>query len=62
MRDERTAALPQDNQRSIMSKTISVALPQPTNLLGRLLVVIDRVLMASAEAAVRNGDLPYFGL
>jgi hypothetical protein len=62
MRDERTAALPQENQRSIMSKTISVALPQPTNLLGRLLVVIDRVLMASAEAAVRNGDLPYFGL
>jgi hypothetical protein len=62
MRDERTAALPQENQRSIMSKTISVALPQPTNLLGRLLVVIDRVLMASAKAAVRNGDLPYFGL
>jgi len=45
-----------------MSKSISIALPQPTNLLGRLLAAIDRVLMASAEAAVRNGDLPHFGL
>ena len=59
---ETTAARPQDNQRSNMSKSISIALPQPTNLLGRLLAAIDRVLMASAEAAVRNGDLPYFGL
>lgn len=45
-----------------MSKTISVALPQSTTLLGRLLTTIDRVLMASAKASIRNGDLPYFGL
>ena len=45
-----------------MSKTISVALPHSTALFGRLLAAIDRALMASAEAASRNGDLPYFGL
>ena len=45
-----------------MAKTISVALPQSTALIGLLLAAIDRALMASAEAAVRNGDLPYFGL
>jgi hypothetical protein len=32
------------------------------SLLRRFLVHIDRALMASARAAVRNGDLPYFGL
>lgn len=45
-----------------MSKTVSIALPQSTTLLGRLLAMLDRALMASARAAVRNGDLPYFGL
>jgi hypothetical protein len=35
--------------------------PSPT-LFARLLSVIDRVLMANAHIAVRNGDLPYFGL
>jgi hypothetical protein len=45
-----------------MSKTISIALPQSTTLLGRLLAAIDRALTASAKAAIRNGDLPYFGL
>jgi hypothetical protein len=45
-----------------MSKTISIALPQSTTLLGRVLVMIDRALMASAKAAIRNGDQPYFGL
>ena len=45
-----------------MSKTISVALPQSATLLGRVLATIDRALMASARAALRNGDLPYFGL
>jgi hypothetical protein len=46
----------------LMSKTISVALPQSTTLLSRLLAAMDRALMASAKASVRNGDLPYFGL
>jgi hypothetical protein len=45
-----------------MSKTISVALPQPTTLFSRFLAAIDRALTASAKASIRNGDLPYFGL
>jgi hypothetical protein len=45
-----------------MSKTISIALPQSTTLLGRFLAMIDRALMASAKASIRSGDLPYFGL
>jgi len=44
-----------------MSKTMSFAPPQ-TTLLGRLLAVIDRALIASAQATVRNGDLPYSGV
>jgi hypothetical protein len=45
-------------QRMRMPKTISIA----ASLLGQLLALIDRALMASARAAVRNGDLPHFGL
>lgn len=45
-----------------MSKTASIALSPSTTLFGRFLAVLDQVLMASANAAVRNGDLPYFGL
>jgi hypothetical protein len=45
-----------------MSKTVALPLVSSTTLLGRLLATLDRVLMASARAAVRNGDLPYFGL
>ena len=57
-----TANQPPTNPRKTMSKTIAVALPQSTTLLGRLLAMIDRALMASAKASIRNGDLPYFGL
>jgi len=49
-------------QRMRMPKTISIALPQSASLLGQLLALIDRALMASARAAVRNGDPPHFGL
>ncbi len=45
-----------------MSKTIAIALPARTSLLQRLLALIDRALMASAEAAVRNNEPTYFGL
>ena len=45
-----------------MSKTASITLSPSTTLLGRLLAGLDQVLMASANAALRNGDLPYFGL
>jgi hypothetical protein len=45
-----------------MSKTASFGLAPSTTLFGRLMAAIDRLLMASARIAVRNGDLPYFGL
>jgi hypothetical protein len=45
-----------------MSKTASVGFAPSTTLFGRLMASIDRGLMASARAALRNGDLPYFGL
>ena len=45
-----------------MSKTASIGFVPSSTLLGRLLAALDRVLMASARAAIRNGDLPYFGL
>ena len=45
-----------------VAKTIAIALPARTTLLGRLLAIIDLVLMASARAAVRNGEPTYFGL
>jgi hypothetical protein len=45
-----------------MSKTASVGFAPSTSLLGRLMASFDRLLMTSARAAVRNGDLPYFGL
>ena len=45
-----------------MSKTASLGFTPSTSWFGRLLAIIDRVLMANAEIARRNGDLPYFGL
>jgi len=45
-----------------MSKTASLALSTSTTWFGRLLAVIDHVLMTNARIANRNGDLPYFGL
>jgi hypothetical protein len=45
-----------------MSKTASAAFTPSSNLFARLMAAIDRLLAASARIAVRNGDLPYFGL
>ena len=45
-----------------MSKTASIGFAPSTTLFGRLMASIDRVLMTSARAALRNGDLPYFGV
>jgi hypothetical protein len=42
-----------------MSKTAVIGLASST-LFGRFLAMLDRVL--SARAAIRNGELPYFGL
>jgi hypothetical protein len=32
------------------------------NVFSRLLAAIERILMVNARIAIRNGDLPYFGL
>jgi hypothetical protein len=44
------------------SKTASIGLVPQNSLFARLMATVDRLLMASARIAVRNGDLPYFGL
>jgi hypothetical protein len=45
-----------------MTETASLRLSSSTGLFGRFMAIVDRVLMASARAALRNGDMPYFGL
>ncbi len=45
-----------------MSKTASIGLVPSSTLLSRLMAAIDGLLTASSRIAVRNGDLPYFGL
>jgi hypothetical protein len=45
-----------------MSKTASIEFAPSHGLFGRLIASIDRLLMSSARVAIRNGDLPYFGL
>ena len=45
-----------------MSKTAAVTFAPSTGMFSRLMASIDRLLAASARIAVRNGDLPYFGL
>jgi hypothetical protein len=45
-----------------MSKTTSANFAPSTGIFSRLMASIDRLLASSARIAVRNGDLPYFGL
>jgi hypothetical protein len=45
-----------------MSKTASFSFAPSAALFSRLMATIDRLLMASARIAIRNGDLPYSGL
>jgi len=45
-----------------MSKIATITVLPANTLFGRLLAIIDRVLMANARIAIRNGDLPRFGL
>jgi hypothetical protein len=45
-----------------MSSTTSLGLAPSPGLFGRLMAALDRLLMAHADFAVRNGDLPYYGL
>lgn len=59
MRRSRSAVQEKGTQ---MSKTASIALAPASSLFGRLMATIDRLLMASARIAIRNGDLPRIGL
>ena len=45
-----------------MSDTASAPFASSSSVFGRLIAAIDRLLMSSARIAVRNGDLPRFGL
>ena len=45
-----------------MSKTASLYAFPASSLFSRFMATIDRLLMASARIAIRNGDLPYPGL
>jgi hypothetical protein len=45
-----------------MSKTAAIRLAPSETVFSRLLVAIDRILMTNPRIAIRNGDLPYFGL
>lgn len=45
-----------------MSKAASVAIGPTATLFSRFLAALDQLLMANAQTAIRNGDLPYFGL
>ena len=49
-------------QGTQMSKTAAIGFAPSTTLFGRLMASIDRLLMSSARIAVRNGDLPRFGI
>jgi hypothetical protein len=45
-----------------MSKAASLRFAPSATFFSRFMATLDRLLMASAEIAIRNGDLPYFGL
>lgn len=45
-----------------MYKFTSATFVPSNNVFSRLMASIDRLLAAGARIAVRNGDLPYFGL
>jgi len=45
-----------------MSKTAAITYAPSPTLFGRLLATIDRLLMRSAQIAIRNGDVPHLGL
>ena len=45
-----------------MSDTTALRLAPASTLFGRLMALVDRLLMANARITARNGDLPYFGL
>jgi len=54
--------VPHKKRGHTMSKTASIGLLPASTLFGRLMASIDRLLTASSRIAIRNGDLPHFGL
>jgi hypothetical protein len=50
------------NKVTTMSKTASFGFAPSSTLFGRFMAIVDRLLMASAKIAIRNGEPPYFGL
>jgi hypothetical protein len=53
---------PRIKKGTTMSRTAAIGIAPSTGLFSRLVAAIDRLLMASARASIRNGELPYFGL
>jgi hypothetical protein len=45
-----------------MSNTAYVSFPSSNSLLGRLWAAVDRLLMAYAQATIRNGDIPRYNV
>jgi hypothetical protein len=45
-----------------MPNAVSAHFAPANGLFARLMAIIDRLLMASAGIAIRNGDQPYPGL
>jgi hypothetical protein len=45
-----------------MSKAASLAPAPSATLFRRFMGALDQLLMANAQIAVRNRDLPYFGM
>jgi len=45
-----------------MSKIASISLSSSNGLFAQLVAIVDNFLMNTAQIAVRNGDLPRFGL
>ena len=45
-----------------MPKTASFGLAPCATLFAHVMATVDGLLMASASIAIRNCDLPYFGL
>jgi len=60
--DHEAELLREPEKGTKMSKTAAIGLVPTSTLFGRLLATIDRLLMQSAQIAIRNGDLPRFGI
>ena len=45
-----------------MSKSASLGFSPSVSLIDRLMAQLDRLLMTSAQIAIRNDEPPYFGL